>query len=128
MTSVNALVALVALRSTGELQRSVETVGSQVSRTATELMREGLRAAPSTQRAGTGEPGSPNAESHPTFELAQEDIQHGEFARARRRLSALLAIVDRLDPTVREEIEARANFLLARALHEESVQRWEVRR
>lgn len=126
VTSVNALVALVALRSTGELRRSVETVGSQVNQTASEL----LRAAPGGSAAGlAGEPpGAPNAQSHPTFELALEDIQRGEFTRARRRLYALLAIVDRLDPEVREEIEARANFLLARALHMQSVQRWEVAR
>ena len=132
VTSVNALVAIIALKSTGELQRSVQDVGDQVTETATGIVREALRnAATMADPTGveTGMPlAAPNPENHPTFEIAREEIQRGEYDRARQRLYAMLAVVDRLDPLVREEIEARANYLLAQAVHLETVERWEVRK
>ncbi len=131
MAGVNALVALVALRSTGDLRRTVADVGAQVTETANDLMRETLRAEPSRAAAARAavEPGKPaDAQDHPTFDLVLEDLRAGEYVRARKRLYALLAIVDRLDPQVREQVEARATFLLARALHMESVERLEATR
>ena len=50
---------------------------------------------------------------HTTFALARTDLDAGEYAAARRRLYALLAVADRLDVDVRESVEARAQFMLA---------------
>ena len=50
---------------------------------------------------------------HTTFSLARRDLEDGDFAGARRRLYSLLAVADRLEPEVRESVEARAHFLLA---------------
>jgi len=48
-----------------------------------------------------------------TLELARERIAQGEHARARRMLHGLLAVIDRVEPPAREEIEAQAGFLIA---------------
>jgi len=53
-----------------------------------------------------------------TFELtalqmAREEIQAGEYAAARRRLSRLLAAADRIEVGSRADIEAQASFLVA---------------
>lgn len=45
--------------------------------------------------------------------MAREEIQAGEYAAARRRLSRLLAAADRIEAEKRGEIEAQASFLLA---------------
>jgi hypothetical protein len=48
-----------------------------------------------------------------TLELARERIAQGEHVRARRMLQGLLAVIDRVEPPAREEIEAQAGFLIA---------------
>ncbi len=48
-----------------------------------------------------------------TLELARERIEQGEHVRARRMLQGLLAVIDRVEPPAREEIEAQAGFLIA---------------
>ena len=129
VTSINALVALVALKSTGDLRQSVADVGYRVTETATEMMHASLSASPSAEGTPSADPlSAPNPENHPTFELAREEIQRGEYAKARRRLYGLLAIVDRIDPLEREQVEARANYLIARATHLEAVEKWERRK
>jgi len=45
--------------------------------------------------------------------MAREEIQAGEYADARRRLSRLLAVADRIEAEAREDIEAQASFLIA---------------
>jgi hypothetical protein len=45
--------------------------------------------------------------------MAREEIQAGEYAAARRRLSRLLAVADRIEAGQRGEIEAQAAFLIA---------------
>ncbi len=59
---------------------------------------------------------SPEPEGTETLLRAEADIQAGEYAAARRRLYALLAISDRLDEELREDITAHARFLLADSL------------
>ena len=48
-----------------------------------------------------------------TLQVAREEIQSGEFADARRRLSRLLAVADRIDAEAREDVEAQAAFMIA---------------
>ena len=48
-----------------------------------------------------------------TLELARERIAQGEHVRARRMLHGLLAVIDRVEPPAREELEAQAGFLIA---------------
>ncbi len=52
-------------------------------------------------------------EGYRTIELAKQRIERGEFARARRALYGLLAVVDRIAEPARAEIEAQAQFTLA---------------
>jgi hypothetical protein len=47
------------------------------------------------------------------LQMAREEIQAGEYAGARQRLSRLLAAADRIEVESRAEIEAQASFLLA---------------
>jgi len=63
---------------------------------------------------------APVASAHPlaAFEetsltLAAQEVRSGDFAAARQRLSRLLALADRIDASVRGDIEARARFLIA---------------
>lgn len=48
-----------------------------------------------------------------TLQMAREEIEAGEFASARQRLSRLLAVADRIDSESRAEIEAEASFMIA---------------
>jgi len=48
-----------------------------------------------------------------TLQMAREEIQAGEYAAARRRLSRLLAAADRIEVESRADIEAQAAFLVA---------------
>lgn len=52
-------------------------------------------------------------EGYRTLEIAKERIERREFARARRMLFGLLAVVDRIEQPARSELEAQASFLIA---------------
>jgi len=56
------------------------------------------------------------------FARVDRQLELGDFARARRELYALLAIVDRLPEEQRGDAEARARFLLADSLLREAEQ------
>lgn len=58
-----------------------------------------------------------------TFTRVQELLDEGEYLEARRHLYALLAVLDRLDPAVRKDAEARASFLLGDTLRLEALAR-----
>jgi hypothetical protein len=117
----NALLAVVSLKSTNEVQNRVEEVGDRVREAADEV-RSSVQSNAQARIAAQTPITAPSPEDHPAFEQAVQEIERGAFAAARQRLYALLAIVDRLDPQVRESVEARANFLLARALHLQALQ------
>jgi hypothetical protein len=125
ITCMNGLVAVVAMKSTGEMRESVLDVGRHVARTADE-MREGAFGQARELQSIRTPTTQPDPESHPTFDVAVRLIEEGRFAEARQRLYSLLAIVDRLDSLDRDRIEARASYLLARALHLEALTRAEV--
>lgn len=52
-----------------------------------------------------------------TLALAAKEIGAGEFIAARKRLNRLLAVADRIDATLKADIEARARFLIAESYH-----------
>lgn len=127
VTSVNALVALVTLSSMSSMRSSVVEVGRHVTATADEIRSGAYEQARVLNDLQT--PVVPlDAEEHPTFDRARAEISKGEYGEARRRLYALLSIIDRLDPAQRAKVEARAQYLLAEALHLEALERLEVER
>lgn len=120
VTSLNALVALVSLKAAGDMQTSVWEGARRVAETAAGLRAEEraeLAGSHANELAGL----APDPDQHPTFELVRQDVEAGRFADARQRLYALLAIVDRLEPEVQDELEARACYLIAEASHLEAV-------
>ena len=127
LVSLNATVALVVVKSTGEMRHSFQSVGDDMQGAARELVDGAARMRNDAIRDFVPVT-SFDAENHGTFDAAQEEIENGEYARARRRLYSLLAIVDRLDPDVREEVEGRANYLLAHARHLEALEKLEEKR
>lgn len=127
VTSVNALVALVTLSSMSTMRSSVVEVGQHVTATADEIRSGAYEQARVLNDLQT--PVVPlDAEEHPTFDRARAEISKGQYGEARRRLYALLSIIDRLDPDQRAKVEARAQYLLAEALHLEALERLEVER
>jgi hypothetical protein len=68
---------------------------------------------PAAAGAGTQAPVPLEAFEKTALQMAREEIQAGEYAAARRRLSRLLATADRIEAEAREDIEAEASFLLA---------------
>lgn len=56
---------------------------------------------------------SSEAAGSETFRRVEENVAAGDFARARRRLYALLSVSDRLSAETREDVVARAEFHLA---------------
>lgn len=59
------------------------------------------------------------------FEKVRELMEAGENIEARRQLYSLLAVLDRLEPVVRADAEARASFLLGDTLRFEALAREE---
>ncbi len=116
---VNGLLALITLRTAASLQASMQAAGRSEVAAAQEPKDELAEATPLVP---------PDPEQHPVFERAREEIERGDYAAARRRLYALLAVVDRLEESSRTTVEARAAFLLAQALHLEAVKRTEAER
>jgi hypothetical protein len=52
--------------------------------------------------------------------LAENELFGGEYGAARRRLQKLLAQADRMNPSLRAEIEPRATFLIAKSYLDEA--------
>ncbi len=50
-----------------------------------------------------------------TLSLAAQEVKDGEFVAARKRLYRLLALADRIDASLRDDVEARARFLIAQS-------------
>lgn len=125
ITSINALVAILTLHSMTTMRDNVVEVGRHVSATADEIRTGAYQQARVLN--GLQTPVVPvDAEQHPTFDRARAEITQGDYGEARRRLYALLSIIDRLDPEQRSKVESRAQYLLAEALHLEALERMEA--
>ena len=125
ITSINALVAIVTLASMSTMRNSVVEVGRHVTATADEIRTGSYEQSRVLNELQT--PVVPiDAEQHPTFDRARAEITKGQYDEARRRLYALLSIIDRLDPDQRAKVESRAQYLLAEALHLEALENLEA--
>ena len=125
VVSVNGLIAIVTLNGMSTMRNTVVEVGRHVTATADEIRSGAYEQARVLNELQT--PIVPlDAEEHPTFDRARADITEGQYTTARRRLYALLSIIDRLDAEPRAKVEARAQFLLAEALHLEALVRMEA--
>lgn len=125
---MNAMIAFVALRDSSTTRRDL----IDVQRSLADSVR-GLRDAPIVSEPEDSEPEvdpivPPNVENHPVFEQSIRDIEEGQYAKARQRLYAFLAVVDRLEDTQRSKAESKAQYLLARATHLEALQSLEEAR
>jgi len=117
---VNAVLVAVAWHSIGSVKDVILDLGHEVVDTTTSLrgrMRDEVVAGDMSAAALFGA----LPEGVRTLELARERIDRGEFARARRTLSSLLAIVDRIEQPARSDVEARAQFLIAESYRAEAV-------
>ena len=112
MTSVNALIAVVTLMRASEMsdagQRMIE---------AAQEMRGPAPVLAEEERSEVIPFAAPSSDAHPTLERAVEEIARGDFESARKRIYALLSVIDRVEDAARHEIEANAQFLLAQAAH-----------
>ena len=120
ITLMNGMVAVVTLRSNKDTQTRMHEVGRDVVSHSSNLA--GQVQDQSLEIAGLRAPIVPSdPDQHPTFDAAREEIARGDFAAARQRLYSLLAVIDRLDVAVRATVEARAQFMLAEAVHLEAI-------
>ena len=127
VTSLNGLLAVLALRSTVNMHDGVLDAGRRIADTADEIRNHAYDQARALATLQT--PVVPtNPEDHPTFARAREEIEAKRYADARQTVYSLLAVVDRLDASQREAVESRAHFLLAQALHLEALERLEEER
>ncbi len=125
VTVLNSALALVMLRGRGsdsDLRLPDSHAGDPVEPEHRE--RGTLAAAP--HEAGTSLP-DPEAvdpaHDHPALDDARAQISRGEYAAARQRVYALLAIIDRLADPRRSALEADCQFLVAQSLHLEALAR-----
>ena len=57
--------------------------------------------------------GGPDPEGRAALRAAERALEAGEFVDARRAMYGLLAVIDRIPQAEREDVEARATFLVA---------------
>jgi hypothetical protein len=119
----NVFGLLFLWRTTRSYQSGVQAMNEKLVETLrhqTEAQGPGAPAAGQVP-AGAAHPGDGSASSSTpleafelvTLQMARQEIQAGEYADARRRLSRLLAVADRIEAEAREDIEAQASFLIA---------------
>ncbi|MBM3986349.1 MAG: hypothetical protein FJ294_00135 [Planctomycetes bacterium] len=109
-----ANVALMAFawNSVNATRDLVLDVAHDVREASTDLRNESNQRSAAAARASEPAFGA-LPEGFRTLELARERVAQGEHIRARRMLHGLLAVIDRVEQPAREEIEARAGFLIA---------------
>ncbi len=124
VTVLNGLVAVVMLRNTFSVKESVEEAQREIISARDQILQE--RWDTELEVEGMRQPlVPPDPETHPIFERAKEQITNGEYTEARQALYSLLSVVDRLESSQREIVEARAHYLLAEATHLEALSRME---
>jgi len=113
----NVLGLFFLWRTAQNYQSSVQAMNEKLAET---LRRQGdaqSQAAAAEAQKKSGDAPRPTAvlESFElsTLQVAREEILAGEYADARRRLSRLLAVADRIEAESREDVEAQAAFLIA---------------
>jgi len=123
--SLNGLIAIVLVSSTGRMRDEMQGISDDVETTIRDIRSEYW-----SQKAllldETTPIAAPDPQNHPAFARALEEIEAGAYSAARQRLYALLAVIDRVDPAVRERVEARASYLIGHAWHLEALRQLEA--
>ncbi len=112
-------LALVGLcwKSLRAVQGAVVDIGHHVmARNSVEVPTQ-----PTQTRSEGWEVSSPRSADADPLERAQEEMEQGQFAPARRRLYALLAICDRLERAERADFEVKARFLIAESWRKQAL-------
>lgn len=120
VTLLNGMVGFVILRQSSDIMKNVSNTGTSLMNTADQIKRNTLESTRKSLKDGVGLP-QWDVENHPTFEVASQDIKAGNYQEARRRLSSFLALIDGIDPSVREEMEARAKLMIASSIQQEAL-------
>lgn len=108
----NVVLMLFAWSSVNATKQMVLDAAHDMRETSSDLRSESAQRSELTARNSEPVFGA-LPEGYRTLEIAKERISRGEFARARRMLFGLLAIIDRIDQPARGEVEAQAGFLIA---------------
>ncbi len=115
VAACNLALVGVAWRSLGTMETAIDKVGARLSDPLLVTPADGSDEPRGEAPATTWRPPevSTAPEGRQTLELAREDLERGAFGRARRRLYSLLAVLDRVEVSEREDVEARARLLVA---------------
>lgn len=123
VTVLNSVLALVMLRGRANVGDARPPDGP-VEVATDRREQSALAAAPHGAEAGLPDPEAVDpAHDHPALDEARAQISRGEYAAARQRVYALLAIIDRLEEPRRGVLEADCQFLVAQSLHLEALAR-----
>lgn len=122
VTLLNGMVGFVILRQSSTIMENVSHTGTSLLQTARDIKRDAVDKERMRRREGVPLPVW-DVENHPTFELAAQDIEDGNFREARKKLRTFLALIDGIDPTVRSDMEARAKLLIASSITQEAITR-----
>ena len=120
-----AMLALVTLLNVGavgltwrtsrKLERTVSDVGKEVIHTAEDIRDQTAERTREIEQL-VQPIVAPDSSQRQSLKWAQEDLERGDFAMARKRLYGLLAVIDSFDAKIRDDVGARASFLLADSL------------
>jgi hypothetical protein len=108
----NVVLMAFAWRSISSVQALVVQMGDRVIETTDQIRAETAERAEELARSALPVV-APRPEGLATLDNARAAMERGEFERARAMLYALLAVADRIEPSARRDIEARASFLIA---------------
>ncbi len=122
MTLLNAVIALYTFKNSSDMRDDLNEAAREMSETAADI-RLGVEEQAQAVTSSFMPVVPPEPENHATFDRALADIETGNFAKARERVYALLAVVDRMPPESRHDVESRAAYLLAKSYHAEAVAR-----
>ena len=111
-------------RSHASVGAGVEVLREELDTTARRIERERREAASKERReaATTLDPASAPVGSieRASVEIALQQLNSGEYAAARVRLQRLLAQADRMERSVRDELEPRIVYLVAQSYYDEA--------
>jgi len=125
LTAINVLAVGFTWRTGQRLEKTVSDVGRTVVQTTEDLRDEAVQRSQEVRDIVAPIVSPTDAGDARTFELIRTDLDAGDFAMARKRLWGVLAVVDRYEPERRDDLEARADFLLADSLRLEAKARAE---
>jgi hypothetical protein len=109
----NVLTLVAGWKSQADVGSLLQRIGGRAAGNLETMRQQAI------EEARHSEASSPmqgqRAEGYETLDLAQRAIDEGDFSLARRELFALQNVGDRLDVPVRDDVLARAAFMIADA-------------